>query len=463
MPKTLQGFLESLERGHPERLLRVKEPIDPNVFEATALLEHLDRRGAEKTVLFEDVKDTKGGHSAFPLLYNLFVTRAHCALALDLPPTADKMELTLEMSRREQQVGSTEVVAAADAPCKENVLVGDRADVRQLPVAMHHKLDVGPYLTMICVMRSPVSGAYDMTFTKNMVKSKHRMSVCAHGHHHLGRIITEHETLQRRTPVAIILGHHPALSLSTCCLTPYGNDDYATAGAFLGEPLRLTPSQTWGADFLVPADAEIIVEGEIPLGIRESQNPFGEILGYYQEECLRPVVDVTAITYRNGAILQGIFPGHSEHWILGGIPKEASVFNAIRKNVPGVRAVHLPGSGCGRVSCYISIKKEFENDARKAAMQAFIEMPNLKFAVVVDEDVDVYNEREVLWAMTTRTWWDQDLEVVRKVQDFRPWLGHAVAMVDATRPVGASFPIKNEIPADALDRMARSEVLKALG
>jgi len=93
-------------------------------------------------------------------------------------------------------------------------------------------------------------------------------------------------------------------------------------------------------------------------------------------------------------------------------------------------------------------------------MQAFIEMPNLKFAVVVDEDVDVYNEREVLWAMVTRTWWDSDLQLINKVQSFRGWLGDAIAIVDATRPKNRTFPIKNEIPQEALDRIQIERYLK---
>ena len=462
MPKDLQGFLGLLEERNAGELLRLTAPVDPNVFEATATLEHLERRGISKVVLFENVTNAKGQPSSFPLLYNLFASRSLCATALGLPSKAAGMELTQEVSRREQLKERTVIVATRDAPCKENVLTGDKADVRCLPVGMHHKLDVGPYFTMICLMKSPKGNFYDMSFTKNMVKGKHRLSISAHPHHHMEMIIREYEKEQRRAPVAIILGHHPAFSLSTCCLTGYGNDDYGTAGAFLGEPVRLTPSETWGNDFLVPADAEIIVEGEVPLGVREPHNPFGEILGYYQEEHMRPVVEVTAITHRRGAIMQGIFPGHGEHWTLGGLPKEGSVYNAIKKNVPGVRAVHLPNSGCGRVSCYISLKKQFDNDPRKAAMQAFVEMPNLKFAVVVDEDVDVFNEREVLWALTTRTWWDQDIEVVRKVQDVREWLGDAVAMVDATRPKDRPFPIKNEIPQDVLDRVEASQILKGL-
>jgi 3-polyprenyl-4-hydroxybenzoate decarboxylase len=86
-------------------------------------------------------------------------------------------------------------------------------------------------------------------------------------------------------------------------------------------------------------------------------------------------------------------------------------------------------------------------------MQAFIEMPNLKWAVVVDEDVDVFNEREVLWAVATRTWWEQDLQIIDKVQSFRGWLGSSVAIIDATRPQDRSFPKKNEIPEEALRKI----------
>jgi UbiD family decarboxylase len=328
-----------------------------------------------------------------------------------------------------------------------------------LPIPMHHKDDVGPYLTMTCIMKGGDKVFYDITFTKNMYYGSQRMSISAHPHHHLRTIIEENEEKNKRTPVIIVLGHHPAFYLSSCCLTPYGNDDYMTASAFLQEPLRLTPSETWGEDFLVPADSEIIIEGEVPPHKRESQNPFGEILGYYQPEMKVPIIEVTAITHRKGAILQDIWSGQMDHWNLGGIPKEGSVFNVIKKNIPGVKAIHLPASGCGRVICYISIKKEFENEPRKAAMQAFVEMPNLKLAVVVDDDIDVFNEREVMWAVGTRTHWDKDLEVIRNVQSFRGWLGDAVAVIDATIPLKGDFPKRNEIPQDALERVDVSKYI----
>jgi len=315
---------------------------------------------------------------------------------------------------------------------------------------MYHEKDVGPYFVMTCIMKGLKGDYYDITFNKNWLKTSKRMSVSAHAHHHLEAMITEYEKEKRRAPIVVVLGHHPAFYLSSCCLTPLGNNDYLTASSFLDEPIRLTASHTWGKDFLVPAEAEVIVEAEVLPGVREKQNPFGEIAGYYQPEMLVSVAEVTAITMKKNPVIQGIFPGRAEHWNLGGIPKEGSVYGQVKRNIAGVKAIHIPHSGCGRFSCYISLQKEFENEPRKAAMAAFTEMPNLKMAVVVDDDIDVYNEREVLWAVATRTHWDKDLEVIRKIQNFRPWLGDAVTMIDATRPRGVNFPERNAIPADAL-------------
>lgn len=460
MSKTLTTFLQNLNERAPRTVLTVGDPLDVNSFEVTAFLKKLDLKGVQRPVLFENVTNLDGKKSQFRLLSNLFVTRELSAAALEMDRIDHPMEVGLEMARREHEAGSTALVPRQAAPCKQRVRRGGDADVRILPVPMHHGMDAGPYLTMACVMKGLRGGFYDITFTKNMVKGPHKLSLSTHPHHHLDSILRDYESEGRGAPVIVVLGHHPAFFLSCCSLTPFGNDDYQTASAFLGEPLQLTPSETWGDDFLVPADAEIIIEGEVPPGVRENQNPFGEILGYYQAECEMPIVEVKAITHRDEAIMQDVFPGHADHWNLGGIPKEGSVYNAILKCVPGVRAVHLPASGCGRLSCYIAIEKRFENEPQKAAMAAFIEMPNLKVAVVVDHDIDVFDEREVLWAVNTRTWWDRDLQVIDRVQSFRGWLGSSVVIIDATRSLEGSFPARNEIPPDALNRVDVETALK---
>ena len=459
MSKDLQGFVASEEERRPGSIIRVKDRIDPNRFETIAFLKHLDLRGERRMVLFEDVLTLDGRPSPFPLFYNPFVTRQFCGDALGMGRLESSMDLSLEVAAREVKTGELETITPKRAPCKEIALTGPQADLRILPIPVHHKGDAGPYLTMICVMKSIDKEFYDLTFTKNKYLGPQRLSLSAHPHHHLEAIIQEHEEKNKRAPVVIILGHHPAFSLSSCCLTAFGNDDYRTASAFLEEPLRLTPSETWGHDFLVPADSEVIIEGEVPPHVRESQNPFGEIFGYYQPEMKVPVIEVTAITFRKKGIIQDIWPGQMDHWNLGGIPKEGSMFNVIKKNVPGIKAIHLPPSGCGRVSCYISIKKEFDNEPRKAGMQAFIEIPTLKLAVVVDDDIDVFNEREVLWAVGTRTHWDKDLEVIHKVSSIRGWLGDSVAIIDATRPLKGDFPKSSEVPQDAMERVDVSKYL----
>ncbi len=122
--------------------------------------------------------------------------------------------------------------------------------------------------------------------------------------------------------------------------------------------------------------------------------------------------------------------------------------------VPEVKSVCLPNSGFGRFSSYISLKKKTFRDVQVAGMVAFAEMPNLKMAVMVDEDIDVYNEAEVLWAVVTQTRWDKDLTVIPRVQSFRRWLGDAVVIIDATHPDDVSnFPEKNRIPEETISQI----------
>ncbi len=459
MTACLSEFLARLEREHPESVLHVARPIDANAFAVAALAKKLEDAGQNRVLLLNNIPAVSGAPSEFPLALNLFHSRQLCALALGLPAEHWKTELTEAFARLEQQPGTCSVVGAGQAPCQEVVRRGDEVDLRELPVPMYHEEDVGPYLVMANMMRAP-GGFYDSTITKNLIQGPRQLSISAHGHHHLRRIIGEYEQADKPAPVVIVLSHHPAFFLGSCALTPYGNEDYGTIAGFMGEGgLRLTPSVTWGEEILVPADADIVIEGEVIPHRREYQNPFGEISGHYQERMKVPVVEVRAMTYRRGAVAQTIFPGHPDHWNLGGVPKEGSVFNAIRRVAPGVKAVHLPWSGCSRFSAYISLKKRDQTDITKAAMAAYMEVQNLKLCVLVDDDVDVFNEREVLWAVATQTRWEQDLQILNHVQAFRGWLGHAGAVIDATKPADPDYPHRNRIPQWALDAMDLRTVL----
>lgn len=456
---SLQGYLRALQEDHSERFISVPEPLDANRHEVTAFASKLESAGREATVLFENVTNVLGERSEFPLLYNVFATRQLIAYQMGLARDDRKMELTHAFARVESEPGSVIVVERDEAPVKESVWSEDEVDVRRFPVPMCHEDDVGPYFVMANLMKSRSSGKVDVTMMKNLIHGPRRMSFSAHGHHHLRLIFAEYERHNEPAPVALVLGHHPNFFLGTCAMMPWQNDDYATVSSFMDAPLRLTASETWGEELLVPADAEIIIEGHVLPNVRESQNPFGEISGHYQEPMEVPVVEVTNVTHRRDAVMQSIFSAHPEHWHLGGVPKEGSVYNSVHRVLPNVTAVHLPMSGCGRFNCVIALDKRDRSDPVKAGMIAATEMPNVKEIVVVDSEINAFDERETRWAVATQVWWEKDLTVIDHLQTFRPWLGEAVVIIDATRPDMEGFPRRNRIPEEALSRVDISRYL----
>ncbi len=450
----LQEFIAGLEAAHPGLVRHEAREIDPDRHEIAAYLQAQELRGEPHVVVFDHTRTLDGQRSQFPLVYNLFETRALCALGIGEPYENDRMDLSVRFGVLQDAPVSYQVMSRQDAPVLQNVRTGDQATVTWLPAARYHEKDAGPYFVMANLMKGRSGAFYDVTMCKNMVHDPKKLSISTHGHHHLTRIIGEHEKDGLPTPVAIVLGHHPAFFLGSCAITPYGSDDYATIGAYMGGPLRVVPSATLGDDFLIPADAEIVIEGIVPPGVRMPQNPFGEITGHYQARMNSPVVDVTAVCFRDGAVAQGTFPGHACHINLGSVPKEGSVYRAIKRVVPDVTAVHIPQSGQGRFTSYIALKKRDFRDVQVAAMVAFSEMPNLKLAIVVDHDIDVFNEKEVLWVTATQTRWDKDVAIIPRVQAFRSWLGDAVCIIDATLPTDVpNFPEHNRIPAEAFERL----------
>ena len=218
---------------------------------------------------------------------------------------------------------------------------------------------------------------------------------------------------------------------------------------------------TWGDEFLVPADAEIIVEGEIVPGEQTIVDPFGEISRQYQPQELAPMMRVTAITFRDGAIMQDIFSGHREHMLLGSIPREGTIYRHLAEKIGTVTAVNMPFSGCGRYSVYISIKKGTEYQGKLAALQAVAHVPNLQVVVVVDDDIDVFNEEDVLWAVNTYVDPSTDIDTIKNLrQPTDPrGLGSTRVLIDATRPTHIAFPTRLRVPPDAMARVVLDEWL----
>lgn len=455
MAKDLRQFISLLKEQYPDEVIEVGRLVRPNNYEVTAILEHLDRAKNYSLVHFKSAENLLGEKSQFSIVSNVFGTRERCATALSFPRDKAKMPLSLEFARREKLQVNATTVSAGEAPVKANVQLGDKADVRKLPIVRHFHMDLGPVLTMACILKDPDEDFYDVSFVKTFYqeRSPHRMGISIHSPH-LERILAKYEARGKRAPVVNILGHHPAFFLGALSLSPFGTNDYDNIGGFLDEPLRLVPSETWGKDFMVPADAEILIEGEIVPGERVIVDPFGEVTRHYQAQCLRPVVEVMAITYRDNAIMQDIFSGHQGHWNLGGIPKEGSIYNAVNRKFGGVKAVHMPYSGCARFVCYISIEKKREGEPKMVGMEVLTHSPLMQRVVVVDEEIDPFDEADVIWAILTQTNPEIDYTYVKNARNFfTTAMGNSKLIIDATRPLDIAFPMKIKVPEDAMERI----------
>jgi 2,5-furandicarboxylate decarboxylase 1 len=189
-------------------------------------------------------------------------------------------------------------------------------------------------------------------------------------------------------------------------------NELEVAGGLLGEPLKVTRAET--ADIPIPADAEIVIEGVIDPVNMGTDGPFAEYAGYYGEERSCYLIDVTGITMRKDAIYHGLDPAHREHNVSLVLSHEANVYETIKRRIPSLKAVHSP-PGAARHLYYVSIAKRTQGEGTLAGLLAIGAEAKGKLALVVDEDVDIYNEDEIIWAIATRVS-GEDINVVRNIE-----------------------------------------------
>ncbi|MDO8673353.1 MAG: UbiD family decarboxylase [Dehalococcoidia bacterium] len=455
MGLNLANFVKLLESEHPDELVRVTKPVNPAKFEVTALLRHLEKQGRFPAVLFDQPLNLKGEISRFRLVTNVFGTREKSAIALGHPAGDSNFGLSLAYSARLNQRGVPQIIEPSEAPVKEVVCKGAEVDLRELPIVRHHEMDPAPYIDMATCHRDLEGGFYNLAFQRTMYKGPSKLGLYMAPRHNW-QICRKYFARNEAAPVIIIMSHHPAFYLGALNVQPFGVDDYEVVSGVMQEPLRLVPSATWGAEFMIPADADVVIEGEVLPGVKEPEAPFGEWPGYYGPQRMSNVIQVRAINHRRDAICQDIFVSHREGWLLGGIPKEGDVYNAIKGVVPTVKAVHFAVSGNCRLNCYISIDQNVEGQGRQAALMAMASCDFAKNVIVVDSDVDPFNEQEVMWAVATRCQPDRDLDILRSVRstplDPSMMNDHSSSklIIDATRPVNRPFPSRSNVPDHAL-------------
>jgi 2,5-furandicarboxylate decarboxylase 1 len=457
MTKDLRTFIDQLLRERSGDILVVDEEVDPR-FEITGIASKLASQNRYPALLCRRVKG-----SGLPVIINLTASYERLALALGTTVA----DMVPHYANRPAAKIPPKVVDKTDAPVKEVVLKGKEAVMSVLPVPTHNEFDAGPYITgdtLIC--KDPDTGAVNAGMYRIQVQSEQQLGVWMWDTHHGAYIRRRHEELDREMDVAIAIGHHPAYVMACVSRLVGLGGEFEEAGALLGEPLEVVPAET--VDLLVPARAEIVIEGKILPGARAYEGPFAEWPGTYVAEGDKPFIKVTAITMRKDAVYYDVFSSNREHTVLGSLPRMGIICRTVKEYVPGVKNVNVPSHG--RMYCYVSIKKESEMEVKRAAMAALnVEPMNLKTVVVVDDDIDVFNDAEVLWAIGTRCHFEKDLTLIPGSSgpgglnpvgfDFHadgsktPVMISAL-IVDATKPAPPiPYPPRAKVPQEVLDRL----------
>ncbi len=257
-------------------------------------------------------------------------------------------------------------------------------------------------------------------------------------------------------PMLLVNGHHPAFYMGA--QTKLLVDEPRIIGGVMGQGLQVTASETWGAEVMVPANAEMVIETELSTVDYAIEAPFGEYTQYYAGQKISPVATVTAITRRAQAYYLDIIPGRADHLLLDAPMIEAYLYNRIKDVVPGVTGVHVPISGTARLHAYIQVRKSNDSEPKTVIATALSSDYRIKHVIVVDEDVDIYSDEEVLWAVATRSQWDKDLVVIAGMLGTRldPSADDTTTAkggIDATKPKDDSgFPQRIK-PAEAYRRL----------
>jgi UbiD family decarboxylase len=462
MVKNLRQWIETLEREAPEELVRVKKTIDPRRFETAAVMEKLESEGRFPAVLFEVPKTNKGENHGFRLLMNTFGTFSKMAMALDLPPGTPKNQLLEEILKRQNSEKDPVIVAPQDAPVKENTLVVKDLDLNIFPIVRHVEMDGDRYFSPIVAARNLTTGRYNISWNRMMYLDSQHLAIYM-SPRHLWSYFSEAEQAHKNLPIAVVLGHHPAFHMTGALLTPLHRDEYKVVGSFLGENLRITPSICYGEDLYIPADAEIVIEGEIVAGQRTVEGPFGEYTGYTGPQRVSWLFEAMAVNFRSNGIIIDIFPCKTEH-MNAHLPIEASILRIIREATPNVIDTSWVDSG-GPLTIIIRMEKRVEGEPIKAAMAAFTASNFIKIAIVVDEDIDPSDMKQVMWALSTRVQPETDVQTLKGLQGhvLDPSLRHEIKgsglIIDATKPLGRPFPQRGLVPEEVLRKVSLRDYL----
>lgn len=388
----LRAALERLENDG--KLLHCDREVDPK-FELGAVLKHFNN---EQPILFNKVKGSK-----ISVVGAMFGKRD---IYYDMINTNGKDRI-FKMMDAVAHPKPTKLLAKG--PIMENIITRNIDLQKMFPIPTFHGEDSSSYITAgIVVLKDPETGQRHISVRRLQVNGGNEISILVASPLAKSQYAFM-ESQNKPLEVAIILGYDYHLLLaSQISAGTYGVDKYEVDSALRGEPLELVRCHSVNLE--VPAFAEIVLEGIMPPSKRVEEGPFGELMGYYGERALHPIVQIKAIMHRNNPIFQTSFPCREEH-LPNGLIREIELYS-ILKNLVDVKDVNVTVSGGCRFHAFVSINKRFEGDGKSAIIGALASSKDVKHVVIVDEDVDIFSHDDIEWAIATRVQGSRDMVIV---------------------------------------------------
>ncbi len=380
----LRDFLELLRKEG--ELTTVKKEVDPYL-EAARILKENDG----KTILFEKVKGTDNKVAG-----GVCGSRRNFARAFGIEEGTNLLEYIADAIDKPK-----EPAKISKGPCQE--VVEEIVDLEKMPILTHSSRE-RPYITAGVYVSYDKEYGYNLSYHRTARIGKNRM---------VARICQRdlYKYLERaggELDVAICIGLHPAILLAAAVSAQTGISEMSIANTL--NPYKVIKCKT--NDLLVPADAEYVLEGRITKE-RTTEGPFIDITGTFDIIRKEPVLEIDCITHRKDPIYHGLVASMSEHKFLMGMPREPVIYREVKK-VCACKDVILTDGGCRWFDGVVKIKKEKEDDGKKAAEAAFRGHASMKHVVVVDEDIDIHDINEVEWAIATRSQAGKDWNIKKE-------------------------------------------------
>ncbi len=346
--------------------------------------------------------------SPWPIFSGAVASQRRAALALGCGPD----EVVDVMARVLEPENGIAPVRVASAAWHDNQITGEELDAGLLPIPTHSRGDGGAFITgAVTVTKDPIGGRGNLSYNRMLRMGPTTFGFNTNEWRDVGTFWRSRDDPEAPFPVALAIGLDPAVMIAAGVKTPV--DELLIAGAVRGRGIEVCRGTT--VDIDIPAHAEVVIEGHILPAVRRSEGPLAEFHGYHGEAWNSPTVEITAISWRDDPIYQTIIPGWYEHIYIGNVlPREPLLRRFVRHLDPGAD-VHIPPWGNGFLAI-VQIDRDNPGAPRNLAMAAMAAHINVRNVIVIDRDVDMYEPSEILWALTNRVSWTDDVFTVPSAQ-----------------------------------------------